>query len=225
MGTRVPAWSEIQASLPRVTMTTPDGPAQTLARVFICETLSAASAERVEHALNEVGLLDLERVESVQIDELTHALPLGRRDAVSWSARFHRLARWYVSQGCAQGLSERGTVALRESLRSVRGLGPVLVEALLLESDELARPTFPVERGSLRIAARHGWIDPTEEYDEAVSRFVNMGGGSRDALRQMRASFRAWSRRYCRAREACCETCPLRRWLPESGPYALTDED
>ena len=48
---------------------------------------------------------------------------------------------------------------------ALNGVGPATADALLLFA--LRRPVYPLDRATYRILVRHGWLDPSADYDEA----------------------------------------------------------
>ncbi len=103
----------------------------------------------------------------------------------------------------------------RESLRKIRGLGPATVDELLLFVARL--DVFSLDRGTLRVAIRHGWLDLPVEDDESQAFFVR---GLRDAAIDLREFSRLITRvaeAHC-GREPRCDGCPLQPLLPPNGP-------
>ena len=84
--------------------------------------------------------------------------------------------------------------------------------------EALDRAVYPVDRPSYRIFARHGWIDATADYDEARDTFERLEPDAPSALRQLGVWLDEVASDYCRATKPKCEKCPLKPFLPESGP-------
>ncbi len=129
-----------------------------------------------------------------------------------------RLAGWIVGShgGSVASLDDVATALLRDQIRTLKGVGPASTDAILLEA--LGRPTYPVDRASYRILVRHGWLEPTADYDEA--RAILDAQAPDDAATLMRLSgwFERVGREACRPSVAKCERCPLQPFLPEGGP-------
>lgn len=103
----------------------------------------------------------------------------------------------------------------RESLRKIRGLGPATVDELLLFAANL--PVFPVSRGAMRVAVRHGWLDLPMDDAESQDFFVR---GLRNAEvdgREFSLLVSRVAEDFC-GREPNCEGCPLQPLLPPHGP-------
>jgi endonuclease III-like uncharacterized protein len=134
------------------------------------------------------------------------------------------LAGWWLRNfGNAEAgvdFEKRSLESWQRDLRTVRGVGWELADRILLAVAGLA--VYPLDRGSQRIAARHGWIDLSAEYGEWQALFV---GGLRDsgvAVDDLSDWNSRVGREFCGA-EPQCETCPLKGLLPEKGPVPLAN--
>ncbi|MGE5193777.1 MAG: hypothetical protein ACM3U2_14875 [Deltaproteobacteria bacterium] len=136
------------------------------------------------------------------------------------------LAQWWLSEigdeDAAAAFAARPLDAWQEELRAIRGVSWELADRILLFVGGLA--VYPLDRGSRRIAARHGWMDLSAEYDDWQAFFI---GGLRDTDVGV-ADVSIWNSRlgrdFCGAR-AKCEECPLKGLLPEGGPVLLEGDD
>ncbi len=96
-----------------------------------------------------------------------------------------------------------------------------LADRILLFAGAL--PVYPLDRASLRIAARHGWMDITAEYEEWQTFFAH---GNRDGeieLAQLSLWMARIGREFCGSRTDC-DACPLHSLLPARGPVPLDGE-
>lgn len=110
--------------------------------------------------------------------------------------------------------------SLRRQLSYLPGLSRMVIDRILLFVGSL--PVYPLDRPSLRMAFRHGWLTEADDPQEAESFFVR---GLEDAQVDL-AQFSLWTGRlgkdFCGPRPKC-ENCPLRSMLPASGPYAADE--
>lgn len=134
------------------------------------------------------------------------------------------VARWLVNQhqGSIEALSQAATDELRGELIALKGIGPATADRIL--SRGLDRPVLPVDRGSYRIALRHGWIDLTSDYEEARSRLEGVAADQPEALRLLSDGLQVIARQFCRVGRPRCERCPLRPLL-EGDPPILPESD
>jgi endonuclease-3 related protein len=127
------------------------------------------------------------------------------------------LAAWWITQfgnDCSPQWSA-SVQSYRESLRPIRGLGPAVVDELLLFGARLR--VFPVDRTALRVAVRHGWLDLPIEDEDAQSFYVGRAGEGTDNLMELSRLLTKVGEAHC-GREPNCEGCPLQSMLPEGGP-------
>jgi endonuclease-3 related protein len=179
---------------------------------------------RVEAALEALGrarLLDAQALAGAEPIELRDTL---REAGIKLPARavsvLKRLARWFAerfqNENQARDETSWPTHRLREELAALNGIGPATADAILLLA--LGRATYPVDRGTYRILVRHGWIDPTAEYDEVSELLTRHAGASPGELAWLSQALIQVGREFCRIRSPQCERCPLRCLLPEQGP-------
>lgn len=138
---------------------------------------------------------------------------------------FRALARWWLRDGNRETESAAGwdqpVEALREELCSLPGVNLALTDRILLHVGGLA--AFPIDRATIRIAARHGWVDRSAEYDEWQSFFTRGADGHWETLAQLEHGFSKTGHEFCGTAPRC-EGCALQPLLPASGPMELLEE-
>lgn len=155
----------------------------------------------------------LSKASTGQLVERLSAIPRGAQKA----SLIRAVAEWWLAQfgDQADGAWTKDLQFYRESLRRIKGLGPATVDELLLFVAKL--PVFPVSRGAMRVAVRHGWLDLPLEDSEAQDVFVR---GLADSPVELGAAFQLLSQvaeAHC-GREPQCDGCPLQPLLPPNGP-------
>jgi endonuclease III related protein len=136
------------------------------------------------------------------------------------------VAAWWIEQFGEELTPEwtRGAKFYRESLRAIRGLGPATVDELLLFAARLK--VFPVDRPTLRIAVRHGWLSLPIEDEDAQSFFVRGLAQTESENGTPGIDPREFSRLLAQVgashcgREPNCDGCPLQSMLPFGGPLS-----
>lgn len=153
-----------------------------------------------------------------EIEQALVKVPRG----TSQAALLKKLAAWWIASfGDELDPDWDGSVDhWRESLRSVRGVNHELADRILLLVAR--KPAWPVSRASLRIACRHGWMDPGAEYEEWQSVFVRGCESDVDAMRSLSSAFDDIGRTHCGVRPKC-EGCSLESLLPSGGPCESFD--
>ena len=152
-------------------------------------------------------------VSAGQLVEVLQPIPRGPQKASVVRA----FAGWWSTQfgdDCNPDWSGSITT-YREALRHIRGLGPAVVDELLLFGPGLA--VFPVDRTALRVAVRHGWLDLPVEDEDAQSFFARGLDRSISEMRELSHLLTKVGESHC-GREPKCDGCPLQPILPEGGP-------
>lgn len=175
-----------------------------------------AADERVRSALESPALANpgsTLQTSTGQLVELLAGIPRGPQKA----SLLRAVAEWWLNEFGDQSAVEwsKELDFYREALRRIRGLGPATVDELLMFAARM--PVFPLDRGTLRVAIRHGWLDFPVEDADAQDFFVR---GLREAEIDPRAF--SWlvskvAEAHC-GREPQCEGCPLQPLLPLNGP-------
>lgn len=198
-------------------------PLEVLLRIPLERMLDAKRVEAVIGVLRDDGFLDSQVLAEADPSELSDALRnAGLKIPDKALLPLRKLGRWLseLHQGDIDGLigddSDVSTAQLREELLSLNGIGPPTADAILLLG--LNRPVFPLDRASYRILARHGWIDGSADYDEAKDAAECHADGDPSTLKALAGWFEKVGADFCRAAVPKCDKCPIRGFLPESGP-------
>jgi endonuclease-3 related protein len=198
-------------------------PFESLVATLLDRALDAPKRNRALAALRDAGLLDPQALAESDPAESAEALrSAGLNVAEKALVPLRRVARWLVElhHGDADALSGPdapvATSQLREELTAVNGVGPASADALLLFA--LRRPVYPMDRATYRVFVRHGWIDPTADYDEARDAVERLAPDDPTTLARLSLWFDRVARDFCRVSAPKCEDCPLRPFLPEGGP-------
>lgn len=198
-------------------------PFEALVATVLDRALEPTKRDAVIAALRDEGLLEPQALAESDPAEAEEALrSAGLAVARTVLTPLRKLARWLVDHhhGSADALagldSSLSADRLREELLTINGIGPASADAVLLFA--LRRPVYPLDRASYRILARHGWVDTDAGYDEARDVVERLAPEDPALLARLSAWFERLGREFCRAGAPKCERCPLRPFLPESGP-------
>ena len=220
------SYPEIVASLadrygrPSASVDTSD-PFASVVLSFLERTIDARKAALVVESLREAGFVDPRALAEADPSELSELLKAGGGSAGQKAiAPLKRIASVLAEHGPPESWADLPTAHLREELLSLKGVGPSSADAVLLFG--LDRASYPVDRPTYRVLVRHGWLDPSAEYDEARDVVERPTVEDAETLRRFSAWMERIGKDYCRLAVAHCEKCPLRPFLPEGGP--LGDE-
>lgn len=193
-------------------------PFESIVRVALWLVAEPKVASVAFDALHGTGLIEpraLAGVDPLELDEILRQARV--RLSSKALAPLRRIAGWMTARGLdGEDLAALPTESLREAWRELNGVGPSTVDALLLFA--LGRPTIPVDRASYRILVRHGWLDPSSDYDEARSVLESIAPDEPDRLSRLSLALEKLGRDACKSSAPRCDRCPLRSLLPEGGP-------
>ena len=195
-------------------------PLETVLATALGRTADTRRTEAAIAALSSTGLLDPETLAGTSPLEIQDIL----RDAgVSLTPGaaplLKRLSAWlaftFPDEHEAIADTAWSTAEIRSGLADLSGVGPATADAILLA---LGRPVYPVDRGTYRILVRHGWADPSAEYDEVSEILSHQAGQNPDDIHRLAAWLGRVGRQFCSPKSPKCDQCPLRCLLPEGGP-------
>jgi endonuclease-3 related protein len=202
-------------------------PFETLLVILLEKELNPKKALVALETLREEGLSTPRELAASDPAEVAEVL---RSSGVSASEKSLgtplRVARWLRDNydGSVESLADPespiSTEQLREKLTAINGVGPATADALLLFG--LNRPAYPVDRATYRILVRHGWLDPTADYDEARASVEDQSPDDPSTLARLSRAFASIGREFCRAAAPRCDRCPLSPFLPDGGPLDPT---
>lgn len=193
-------------------------PFEAIARVALALVTDNRTASAAFGALRDAGLLEPEALAEANPLELDDVFQQARVRLTGKSLKpLQRIARWAVeSVFDAESVASLSTEEIRDAWRGLNGVGPSTADSLLLFA--LGRATFPVDRASYRVLVRHGWLDPSSDYDEARSVLESIAPDDPETLAQVSLAFEKLGREACKPGTPRCERCPLQPLLPEGGP-------
>ena len=194
----------------------PDDRFAAILGAWLGRSLDSRKVARAMDALLDADLIEPEALAAADPSEIVEALrEAGAKLTPKAVASLSKLANWAADRG-VDSLEDAPTESLRDELRAINGIGVATADQLLLEA--LDRPVYPVDRPSYRVFARHGWIDPTSDYEEARSTFETCAPDDATGLRQLSWWMDRVAAEFCKPARPKCERCPLRPFLPEGGP-------
>jgi endonuclease-3 related protein len=110
------------------------------------------------------------------------------------------------------------TLALREKLLAVHGIGPETADSILLYAGN--HPVFVVDAYTHRIFGRHQIIDGKTDYERVRTFFEAALPPHVPTLNEFHALIVNTGKNWCRKSAPRCAECPLRAMLPASSPLA-----
>lgn len=123
--------------------------------------------------------------------------------------RLRALARWFIGVGGFESLECWSTTALREGLRSCRGIGAETADAIVVYAFNRSR--FIADAYAFRISERLGWSDGPRRYETlqtAVEAAAPSSAGA-DYYNELHALIVAHAKARCHKQKPDCDRCAL----------------
>lgn len=186
-------------------------------------TLAPGRGARLASGLQEAGFTDPDSLATASLEEVVDTLRDIRIETDPKAVRLlQRLAAWYRDHRDDLEFEPNSGAEVpsfpHDDLTAINGVGRATADRIALHV--FGSPVYPVDRATYRILVRHGWIDPTVDYDEA-SQAVVAAEGEATRLAALSDALAGIGRRYCKSSGPRCELCPLKVVLPEGGPIEV----
>jgi endonuclease III related protein len=122
-------------------------------------------------------------------------------------------------QGSLTRMFRTPTLALREQLLGVHGIGPETADSILLYAGQ--HRVFVVDAYARRILERHGLAEAKYSYEEIRRLFERSLPRSVALYNEFHALIVHTGKHYCRARNPRCGECALNSLLPDQRPERI----
>lgn len=191
-----------------------DTPFEVIVGTILTQNTSWTNVEMALANLRGEGLLTIAGIEGVDRRHLTKLLrPAGyfRQKARKLKAFVKFLRVEYA--GSLRRMFATPTLALREKLLGVWGIGPETADSILLYAGQ--HPVFVVDTYTKRMFARHGWISEKAKYEDVRWMVERQFPGDVKRFSELHALIVNTGKNWCRPREERCGDCPLGRYLEE----------
>ena len=181
---------------------------------ILTQNTSWTNVERAIANLRGAGLLTFAAMEKV---------PLRRLQTLVRPSGYYRQKARKLKAFCAFVRSEYGgslkrmfetpTIALREKLLAVFGIGPETADSILLYAGN--HEVFPVDSYTKRLLSRHGWAGEKTKYEEIRWMFERQFPGDAKRFNEFHGLIVSTGKKFCLKQEPLCGECPLGRYLEE----------
>jgi len=139
-----------------------DHPFEVMIGAILTQNTAWTNVERALDNLKAANALSADSIINVKHNALAKWL----RPSGYFNIKAQRLkdfCTWYVEQGAYKQLKHKHSVALREKLLSVKGIGPETADDILLYA--FSRKVFVIDAYTRRIFSRLGKVSAEEKYD------------------------------------------------------------
>ena len=173
------------------------------------------NVERAISNLREEDLINPQRLVQYDPSELAELIrPAGYYRLKT--GRLLNLMRFVLGQyaGSLDAMRNVDWREMRSQLLQVNGIGPETADSILLYA--LGQPALVVDTYTLRIFARHGWINYFADYHQLQEKLASELPEDVPLYNELHALLVHVGHHWCRRRPKC-EECPLAEMLPEGG--------
>jgi endonuclease-3 related protein len=193
-------------------------PAETELEVMVGAILTQnTNWKNVEKAINNLkrkGLLSLDALASLKIDELAEEI----RPAGYFNVKAARLKNLIVFvqetyHGELSRCFNEETDVLREGFLSVKGVGPETADSMLLYA--AGKPVFVVDTYTFRVMHRHGLVFEGAGYEVLQDIFMANLPQDVGLFNEFHALIVQVGKHFC-GKKPRCEECPLQSWQREN---------
>jgi endonuclease-3 related protein len=181
---------------------------------ILTQNTSWTNVERAISNLRNAGLLSPAAIEKTPLRRLEMLVrPSGyfRQKALKLKA-FCEFLRTDFG-GSLKRMFRTPTIALREKLLGVFGIGPETADSILLYAGD--HPVFVVDAYTKRMLSRHGWTPKDAKYDDVRWMFEREFPGDVKRFNEFHALIVQTGKKFCRTHDPLCGECPLGRYLEE----------
>ena len=190
-----------------------DGPLEVMVGAVLTQNTNWRSVEKAVANLKGSGLLSVERLHSVPVEEIAQII----RPAGYFNLKARRLKNLItlVAEtygGSLEAMAREETIQLRNELLAVKGVGPETADSILLYA--FHRPIFVVDAYTSRVVSRHGLIEQTASYRELQQLFMDNLPLETPMFNEYHALLVRVGKRRCQ-RKPRCQGCPLESLLPQ----------
>lgn len=194
-------------------------PLEVLVGAVLVQNTAWKNVERAIDNLREAGALSLDGLHGLAQEELEELI----RPAGCYRVKARRLRNVidFIHEryeGSLERMFAAGLLSLREQLLEIHGIGPETADSILLYAGGLA--TFVVDAYTVRVLARHGWIDSEADYHAVQEEFQRQLPDDPALFNEYHALLVEVGKRHCKKSAALCAGCPLEPLLPAGGPRA-----
>lgn len=183
-------------------------PFEVLLGAILTQNTNWSNVEKAIDNLKNAGLLTPESLHKCPLPRLAKLIkPSGYFNIKS--KRLKSLINWLFEnyEGDLSILFDKETSVLRETLLSVKGIGPETADSIALYAAN--KPTFVCDAYTYRMALRHRMIPEETGYDELKALFEDALPKETKLFNEYHALIVRLGKTYCKKTKPLCEQCPL----------------
>ena len=183
-------------------------PFEIMIGAILTQNTNWANVEKAIANLKEAGVLSLAAMSELPKLELAELI----RPAGYYNIKADRLRNFFQLLedewgGDLEGFLAQSTDALRESLLSVKGIGPETADSMVLYA--AGKPIFVVDAYTHRILSRHNIIDDSHDYHQIQELFMDNLEEDVALYNEFHALIVHCGKEFCKKSRPACADCPV----------------
>ena len=192
-----------------------DSPLEVMVGAVLVQNTSWRNVERAIAGIRARQMLDLRQLLQTTDGELAALIHPAGPPRVK-ARRLRSLLECFSERynGSIEAMQQADPETLRDELLDVHGVGPETADSILLYA--LGHPVMVVDAYTLRVWARHGWVEPHARYHDLQKKLTDELPRDADIYNELHALIVEVGKRFC-GKTPKCEQCPLQNMLPEGG--------
>jgi endonuclease III related protein len=183
-------------------------PFEMVVGAILTQNTNWKNASKAIDRLKQAGLLSLENIDSLSLEELASCVrPAGYYNVKA--QRLKNLGRMLLEEygGDLSLLANEDWQQSRQKLLSVKGIGEETADSILLYA--CAQPVFVVDTYTHRVFSRHNLLEEECSYGDIQERFMDHLPADAALFNEYHALIVRVAKEYCKKNNPCCAACPL----------------
>lgn len=179
-------------------------PFEVMVGAVLTQNTAWINVERAIANLISAGCLSAKMVLDISHEQLAEMLkPSGYFNVKA--TRLRNFCQWYVDNDEHEKLQQWETVALREALLSINGVGPETADDILLYAFD--RPVFVIDAYTRRLFSRLGLIAGNEAYEDIRKHFESELTTDSKLYNEYHALIVWHAKQFCKVKPDCGVCC------------------
>jgi len=185
-----------------------DTPFEIMIGAVLTQNTAWTNVETAIDNLKAANMLSFEALATINVETLADLIrPSGYYNQKA--ARLKGLILYIADKhGNLQAFFDQETLALREELLSIKGIGPETADSISLYAAE--KPTFVVDTYTHRIFSRHNLLAEESEYHEIQEMFMDELPKDMQLYNEYHALIVRLGKEYCKKTKPRCNECPIK---------------
>lgn len=185
-----------------------DGELEIIVGAVLTQNTSWRNVERAIWNLKEAGLLDLDSLHKISVEELAKLIRPSGFYRIK-AARLKELIKVLVDSGGIERFKRMGIQELRGRLLEIDGVGPETADSIALYA--FGKPIFVVDAYTRRIFSRLGIFEGSDlSYQEVQRLFMENLDHDVMKFNEYHALLVRLGKTHCTKRDPDCPGCPLK---------------